>query len=559
MHKLMADVRLQDALLAALLASIVAVLGAHTLDRFWLGDDTPVIAHMLKHSLPAIFFDPAAWQELSTANLTPWISLSFSVDYALGGLNPRVFHLHHLLSLWLVAVVAARLLMLFTERWLAWMGAVLFLLGVPVLRVGDQLFTRHYLEGLLLCLLALWFFLHHQRSGRLRYQVLAVLCYALAMTAKEIYVPLGVLLVFMGNGSWPRRVRQALPYLAVLAVYFVWRGYMLSGHVGGYAQGSAYLNLGFWKDVAASFLGIPALLFGAYAVPITLAVAGVIAAGLLLKPRQLPLGLLSAGLVFAPLIPLVAYPGITGADRYLLLPWFLLCFAFVVQAQHLLRVVPRSDARAWPRAAAVSACLLLAFALLQYRSMIHASEASYHLAVDVQMRHVWTHDASTAFMPDASVAPSFGMVRALGEIKRRIDPSASMPKPALDLLYLDPTLPLYAYSADCACMRDISATLPERLAHLRHHQRRMAPLSLRLSNHDGWIAWDFGPYDAGSYSVVSDYIGNLPLPASQAGLRTNIRRDLDFYLRYTAPEGWVTYSPPLRLTPDGELLTWHRE
>jgi hypothetical protein len=551
--------RYQDTLLAILLAALVAMLGAHTLERFWLGDDTPVLAHMLKYSLWDTFFTPAVWQELSTANLTPWISLSFNVDYALAGLNPRVFYAHHLLSLWLVGLVAARLSMLFVDRWLAWTGAALFLLGAPVLRVGDQLFTRHYLEGLLLCLLALWFFLQHQRSGRRSHEVCAVLCYALAMTAKEIYVPLGILLIVLGNGSWRQRVRQALPYLAVLALYCVWRGYMLSGHVGGYAQGSAYLSLKFWSQVIASFRGIPALLFGNHAVLVTLVLLGVIVTGFLLQPRRLYVGALVAGLVFAPLVPLVAYPGITNADRYLFLPWFLLCFALVMQSQVLLRVMQQSRAGSWRNAVAACACLVLAMALLHYRSAIRQSEAPYYLAVDVQMRHVWNHDAGTAFMPDAGIAPSFGMVRALGEVKRLLDPAASIPAAALDVLALDPTRPLYGYSADCACMRDITATIPKQLSHFHHHLKHKAPLSLTLSNHDGWIAWDFGPYDSGSYSVVSDYIGNLPLPASQQGLRTNIRKDLDFYLRYTAPEGWVTYSPPMRLKPDGELLTWRRE
>jgi hypothetical protein len=558
MRKLMADIRVQDALLAAWLALLVFLQGAHTLERFWLGDDTPILAHMLKHSLLEIFFEPTVWQELSTANLTPWISLSFYVDYALAGLNPGLFYLHHLLALWLVGVVAARLLMLFVERPLAWSGAVLFLLGAPVLRVGDQLFTRHYLEGLLLCLLALLFFFHHQRSGKRRFQLLALLCYALAMTAKEIYVPLAVLLVFLSPGNWTQRMREARPYLIALMLYVAWRGYMLSGHAGGYAQGSAYMNLTFWTAVATSFAGIPALLFGAHSVFIALALLAVLVAGFVRWPRRLPLGLLVAGLVLAPLVPLVAYPGITSADRYLLLPWFALCFGIVVQAQVVRDCIPRCGVLAWPRIAAVSGCLVFAVAIFQYRSLIQQSEAHYYRAVDVQMRHVWSHDASTAFLPDAAIAPSFGMVRALGEVKRLTDPSASIPKAALDLSALDPTLPLYAYSVDCACMHDISTTIPQRLAQI-HHQQRRAPLTLALSNHDGWIAWDFGPYETGSYSVVSDYIGNLPLPARQAGLRTNIRRDLEFYVRYTAPEGWVTYSPPLRLKPDGEQLTWRRD
>jgi hypothetical protein len=150
------------------------------------------------------------------------------------------------------------------------------------------------------------------------------------------------------------------------------------------------------------------------------------------------------------------------------------------------------------------------------------------------------------------------MARALGEIKQLSDPSASRPKALLDTRALDTSLPVYAYAPDCRCMQDVSATIPALSAQLQEAWRH-APLTLKVTNHDGWISWNFGPYDTGSYNVISDYVGNLPLPATQNGFRTNIRKDLEITLRYTAPEGWVTYSPPLILKPDGEVLAWSRD
>lgn len=546
-----------DALFVALLAFIVWALGAHTLDRFWRGDDTPVLAHMLKYPLQDIFFVPAVWQELSTANLTPWISLSFRFDYMLAGLDPRAFYLHHLVALWLVAIVANRLFMRVAVRWLAWSGTVLFLLGAPVQRVGEQLFTRHYLEGLLFCLLALYGFLRYRDTGRWHHQLLALFCYAIAMTAKEVYVPLGLLFVMLSQGDRQQRLAQAGPHLLLLGLYVPWRAWMLAGHVGGYAQGSVYVDPAFWTDVAASFADIPALMFGRFDVFVTASLLLVAALGLWLKPARMPLALVLAAFVFGPLIPLVAYPGITGADRYLLLPWLLLCFAFVAQAEVVLR---RVDAQhpTWPQALGAVLCLALALCLLDYRRLIAGSEAAYQLAYDVQMRHVWTHDATTAFMPDTAIAPAYGTVRALGEIRQLLDPQATIPVPVLDPLQFDASLPLYAYAADCVCMRDISAEIPQRSARW-YRQLRNAPLALTVRNRDGWIDWQFGPYTQGTYNVISNFVGNLSLPAQQPGLRTNIRRDIELTLRYTAPEGWITYSPPLRLTPDGTVLTWARD
>jgi hypothetical protein len=150
------------------------------------------------------------------------------------------------------------------------------------------------------------------------------------------------------------------------------------------------------------------------------------------------------------------------------------------------------------------------------------------------------------------------MARTLGEVKRLVEPGASVPVAVLDPLFVNPALPLLAYAQDCECMRDISAAAAHEAAQL-HRRLRKAPLSLRVTNNDGWIAWNLGPYDTGTYNVISDHIGNLPLPTTQNGLRTQIRRELEITLRYTAPEGWVTYSPPLRLRPNGEVLEWSRE
>ncbi|MDY6984529.1 MAG: hypothetical protein SV422_15695, partial [Pseudomonadota bacterium] len=281
---------------------------------------------------------------------------------------------------------------------------------------------------------------------------------------------------------------------------------------------------------------------------------GAIVAGFWLRPRTLPWLFLIGALVCAPLVPLVAYPGITSADRYLLLPWFVLCFAFAVHGRIVVDSIPAHRFALAARAV----CIALVALLLVHREGVRSGERASLVASDTQMRFIWNNDASRAFAPDPGIAANFWMVRTLGEIKQLLDPADSMPKPVTDTIFLDASLPLYSYSAECTCMQDVSATIPERLAQFRE-ARNTAPLSVTISNDDGWFVWNFGPYTSGRYNVVSDYVGNVPLPPMQSGLRTNIRRDIDFYLRYTAPEGWVSYSPLLLLTSDGKALTWSRD
>lgn len=558
MASLLAFVREHQHKLAALVfAVIIAALGQHTLDGFWRGDDSAILAHTLKHPLWDSFFSPGVWQELSSANLTPWVSLSFYLDYALAGPNPTLFYLHQAFSLYLVSVVTLRLFSLFMNLSLAVAGTLLFLLGTPVLRITDQLMTRHYLEGLLLSLLAVYFFLRHRQAGKPWQLAVAVLCYLLAITAKETYVPLGVLLILLASGSWPQRVRQALPFVIVIGLYVIWRRCMLPGLAGGYAQSSVYLTLQFWQDVVLAFVHIPAILFGSFNIYVAVPLFGVIATGTLLQRSVWLWTVILAGMVLVPLIPLVAYPGITAADRYLLLPWYVLCFAFFYHVDVLRKQLAATHPRFPLNAAAMVLCLALAALLLVQRMQVQNSDEPYYDAIDTQMRYIWDNDGHQSFVPGNGMATAFWMITALGDIKRLRDPATSIPKPVVDDIFLDDSLPLYEYSAECRCMQDISANIPQRLAQFR--QARTAPLGLTISNTNGLISWQFGPYSNGSYNVVSDLIGNTRLPASQKGLRTSIRSGVDFYLRYSAPDGWSTYSPLLHLEPNGKMLNWSRE
>lgn len=95
--------------------------------------------------------------------------------------------------------------------------------------------TRHYLEGLLaaLCASAL-FVLSVRRPPGPAATMLAVAgatLLLLATTAKEIYVPLVILLAFLPESSWRRRLRALAPFAAVAVIYTLWRFWMLGAPI----------------------------------------------------------------------------------------------------------------------------------------------------------------------------------------------------------------------------------------------------------------------------------------------------------------------------------------
>jgi hypothetical protein len=546
-------------LVLVLLALIVFGLYGYNLNGFWRGDDTSILLHALRHSPLEMFISPAAWQELSSANLTPLVSLSFSLDYWIAGLNPRAFYFHQLAIICLIGFMTWLLLGRLMSKPLALGGAILVLLGTPVVTVSSQLMTRHYIEGLLLTLLSLYFYLRFQQQEKARFFLLAVLCYVLAVTAKEIYVPFGILLLILIIRKGEDVAERALPVVLVMGGYVFWRTYMLPDAVGGYADTTDMVSVSYITGALETFLTIPSIVFGGYW--LVMMAIFVVALGLLLwiSPE---LGLfipLAAGLIMAPLLPLIAFPGITNPDRYLLLPWFAfavaLVFALGKLAAHFNAI--KENRLLLPVAAGIVVCAI-ALMLVHQQSFRHDVEA-FNAKADMQVRFFWEHDQSVALVPDNNILNNFWLLQSSRELKELVNNGATSPRAVVDDIFLDDDLPLFVYADECSCMSDISNTIPAKIAALNANRRSAVPLNLLMTNVNGLISWEFGPYTSGSYRVLSEEMGNLALPARQDNLRTNYRREVGFYLKYIAPEGWVSYSPLIKLRPDGVPVIWARE
>jgi hypothetical protein len=202
-----------------------------------------------------------------------------------------------------------------------------------------------------------------------------------------------------------------------------------------------------------------------------------------------------------------------------------------------------------------SAIVLMLFHQQVYRRNVEAFNAK----ADMQVRFFWERDQSVALVPDNNILANFWLLQSSRELKELVNNGATSPRAVVDDIFLDNNIPVFAYSDECSCMTDISSTVPARIAALNASRRTAVPLNLLMTNSGGLISWEFGPYTSGTYRVLSEEMGNLALPASQDNLRTNYRREVAFYLKYLAPEGWVSYSPVIRLKPDGVPVIWARE
>lgn len=561
---------LKTALAALVLLVLTLVVNAGVFDANWRWDDTQILLHSHQYSFWQDFTGPDVWQQFSPANLTPWLIFSFEIDMILFGLTPAAFYLHQLLAIAAAGLLLFLCLNLWCRAVFALAGSALFVVGLPSMLVAEQLMTRHYVEGLVFALAALYGFVIYLRTGRKGVLALALLMYVLAVTAKEIYVPLPALLLLVPDGDWVRRIKASLPFFVVTALYALWRGYMLGSYSGGYVDSSEYLTFAFVGEVLTSFVRFPALLTGLGWPVLVLLFLGLWAA-YLARHRHLPWrALLVAALVLLPLVPLVRSPGIVLADRYLLLPWVILCFsqAWCVDKVIVVRnkaAASNKKAATAPDATPVPVMMLAgtAIPIVLVITVLHALPVRQTLATvgtefDVQGQFLWQNEGTHAFVPSGNVLPAFWFVTGLRDLKARISGQGS-PLPMVDDIYLtqQPDTRLFTYDVNCQCMRDVTGAIPERLARYRERLRADADLSLSYRYQQGYFSWQFGPWQDGSYHVVSDTLGVLPLPPA-GQLRVTLADNASFYLRYTSPEGWMTYSQLNRVVQDGAAVEWSR-
>ncbi len=539
-----------------LLAAISIGLNYSALSGNWRWDDPSILLHIHSNSFIDDFTTPETWQSFSPANLTPWLTFSYELDLILFGLEPKLFYFHQLIAITIAGFMLYCLLGLWVKKSFALLGASLFLFGTPGSLIAQQLMTRHYIEGLIFCLSSLFCFVLFLRQHRNSLLILSTVLYLLAVTAKEIYVPLVLLLPFLPEGNGKSRVFAAIPHLVIAAFYTVWRGYMLGSLGGGYVSASDYLSLSNSVNIAGTFSSVPKLFFGdMWMVAVFIYVFLFISAAIYSK-RVIKSALIIIFLVFTPLVPLVSFPGIVVADRYLLLPWLVLALSVALFCNHLSERFLRNQSAG----KVIWLSILVLFAATAWYSSTSVRESVMAVAheYDGHSEFIWENPQHQFFHPTPSLLASYWYVTDLIEFKSRILEGASSPQPVVDYYLVDEIeVAPWAYEAECTCLRQQAVNLAMAVAEHRKTIDQTAALSLEFEYLDSYFSWNFGPYEDGQYHIVSEMLGLVSVPKA-GNLRVNVDDGMPFYLRYTSPEGWTTYSDEQRVFSNSEKIQWER-
>lgn len=531
--------------LLALAAPIGLLLanGLRALEDWWLLDDPCLLASTLRHGIGAHFFDPQVWRSLSGNVLMPWTTLSFGFDAHLFGAEPRAFYTHQLAAFALLIVLAFLVLRPVLSALGASLALSLFVTSAPAVAVVWRLMNRHYLEGTILTLLALALYRRAVERDRMALAVAGATLYLLATTAKEVFVPLVVLLPCVPIGSLRQRLRYGFPFAVTGALYALWRLYLLGpvNSFSGYAQSDGGSRFEHVLD-APRLLGITELwqLLG-----VAVLLAGSLVLVVRRSPSRLPFVLGTAVLLVLPLLPV--------ADRLAPRHFFLPTFAFVCALGSAVRPWLAAHPLRWT-----------AGALLLLLSGLQALE---HAPVWKNREHeVRQYRGEGEFVLRAApgevlftdlLNPSY--LGCLGELRRLLDQGTG-PGFCGDTCWCTSTLP----EVDAARFEhglivpfeftpDLTCASPRALTVEMHHDPDI-----------GRLSWQLGPYTSGEYEVMLVHGGNppavsVPVPIGPQGSTPwALTQPLRWIIKFRSDEGWETFSPVLELDSNRPTQSWAR-
>ena len=204
------------------------------------------------HDVLRVFTEPWA-----TGFYRPITTLSFSLDYAIWGLNPFGWQLTNLILHILVSVLVFFVIVSLTkgELLIAWLSAVIFTTH-PVLANDVQVipYRQDIVPAIFILLTVILFLKYMSAESKKYYLFLSLLFCFFALGSKEIAVITPVIIfsyviIFSEKKSFKNKtlnaVKIALPFFLLAFLYVAWRAYLFRGF-GGYGR---YSNLPVWTNI----------------------------------------------------------------------------------------------------------------------------------------------------------------------------------------------------------------------------------------------------------------------------------------------------------------------
>ncbi len=218
------------------------------LQAWWSMDDPAILYYADAIGIWSSFYDP----DRNYNFFAPLQIFSLGLDLIIAEFNPGAFYWHHLFSISLSLCLLYYLLNHFLSPTYSSMTLALFVVATPTSEVVHWLMVRHYAEGLALSLCALLFYVRALKSNNFQLVILGSLFYFASTLAKELYVPLVIVLPFLPINRMRQRVIFLIPYIGFAFLYLVMRFYMLGEQfLEGYRDAGGTPITPSWQDFSA--------------------------------------------------------------------------------------------------------------------------------------------------------------------------------------------------------------------------------------------------------------------------------------------------------------------
>ena len=507
-----------------LLAAAVLLLYRKSARLYWTYDSPMLLHRALERDWTWEYVIPDTAQFL----FTPLLSSTYEAWLALFGLEPGRWYLAQLVLLVCTALALFAALRLYVSTLPAAAGALLFVLGPPIASAVATLYLPHYFEAILFSALATIAFVIGVRRERIAFSIAAAVCYLIAMFAKEIAVPLPALLLVLPERDLRTRVRHLLAPAIAAMVYASWRLFVVKVPTIPYG----------WETTFNDVLTVPWRLLtaasGASLIAGLILIAVMMAAAIpTMRPRIALVALLCA---IGPILPVSA----EMQDRFALPFWVFLSCAFAIGVAR------------WRRAPIVIAAVVFIALIANRQEWTSEFTRAKRMSDEA---YVWVHERGDVLLRNPAIPA--GTVVELAWLKEVHFHHAKGSRWFYDDLYL--------------CLRPVEG---RRILEYNPRSRRVeevkascnrgredVPLHVTFTfePRGNTLRWRLGPYRDGSWRVVAfdgEHAWEVPREGAYRIGSIELR---SVRIRYTSPEGWVTYSPPFALDfARQRTMTWRR-
>jgi hypothetical protein len=505
---------------AGLLAAAVFLLYRKSARLYWTYDSPMLLHRALERDWTWEYLIPDTGQFL----FTPLLSSTYELWLALFGLEPSRWYLAQLVLIACTYRRSAAKSAIAVDPLPAASGALLFVLGPPVVHAAATLYVPHYLEAIFFGALATIGFVLGLRRERIGFSIAAAVCYAVALFAKEIAAGLPLVLLLLPERDLRTRVRHLMP-LAVGAIgYASWRLFVVRVPTIPYG----------WDTTFADALTLPWRL-------IAVTAGASLAAGLILMALMLAaaipklrwrIAVVALLCAVGPIMPVSA----EMQDRFALPFWLWLCCTFALGVRKPLLIAAT-----------------VVVALIANRQEWTAEFTRTKRMSDEA--HVWVHERGDVLLRNPAIPA--GTMPHLSWLKEEHFHHAKGSRWFYDDLYLC----LRSVEGRRILEYDPRTRRVEEVKASCQRGREDVPLTVdfEFEPRGNTLHWRLGPYRDGTWRMLAfggEHAWEVP---REGAYRIGSIQLIDLRVRYTSPEGWVTYSPPFALDfARQRKTTWRR-